>query len=285
MKMLRLNALWVVSFFAALCLFLTVEACHASGSHTEAKVLSFEGHVQRKTPSWTQWKNVQKNEILARGDQILTGPNSTCEIGVGEGTKSVVKLRADSKAALTSLDPVKIDLESGKVLSWVRGMKPGSTFQVSTPTAIAAVRGTGWEQGAHAIKVFEATVYLTGAGGQASDVPEGKGLAIGDDGKLGALFDVSNGDLDEWNEFKEKATADLELTSHGASGSAEGGFGGDNHDKGDGSSNENLSVGSAGDTGDIKALAAGEKNTDEALSTSRKDKDARGDNGGQSVVT
>ncbi|GEM_PF-6534282 len=276
MKILRV--VLAISLFIVMTVFIGIRMSHANPPESQARVLSFEGQVQYRMPSSKEWKNVQKNELLSQGTEILTGPNSTCEIGVGEGIKSAVKLRQDSRATLTSLAPVKIDLRSGKIFSLVRNIKQGSTFQVSTPTAVATVRGTGWEQGLDSIQVFEESVHVAGSSGQESDIPEGKGIGIGDDGKLGDLFDVSNDARSEWKDFKEKVEEDLEAASNE---STHEGFGGDTHEPDQAASHEDLGgekPGALPDVHDIKTESTEEKTTDNNLSSSQTNNKRIGNN-------
>ena len=40
---------------------------------------------------------------------------------------------------------MKLRISKGRVFSELKALKPGSTFEISTPQAIAGVRGTAWE--------------------------------------------------------------------------------------------------------------------------------------------
>ena len=229
-----------------------VQTVQAADSQAQAKVSNLEGQVQVKTPPSTEWKNLKKDDRLGQGDEVLTGPDSRCEIALGDGNQSAIKINPDSLATLTSLDPVKIDLKSGQILSLVRHLKPGSTFQVSTPTAVAVARGTGWWQGKNLIKGFEGTIHLTGSDGQTVDVPAGKGITIDDSGHLGPLFDLSDEDFKAWDEFKKSI-------EEGA-GDTEGAFGGDYHEAA--GSDETLSTDKLQD---IRSGNAEDRNADQNL--------------------
>lgn len=233
---------------------------YAETSQGQAKILNVEGQVKAKAPSTADWKTAKQGDWLTAGAEITTGPNSTCEIALGEGLKSAAKLRADSKATLTSLDPVKIDIQSGKILSMVRSLRSGSTFQVTTPTAIGSARGTGWEQDANSVQVFEDTVHVTGTSGQENDIPEGKGIEIGDDGKLGDMFDVSGESKKDWNEFK----SDTQGAKGDADSTPKEGFGGDTHETLD-TSSAHEELGDPLDEGDVKADSTEQRNEEKHL--------------------
>ena len=186
---------------------LAVPLAYAGPVSGEARLLRSEGTVQAKDPESTQWRAVNKGESLKPGTALRTSNGSSCDIGLGEGRKSVIHLKADSQTTLTSLDPanINIDLAQGKVFALVRGQKKESSFKVSTPTAIASVRGTGWEQSLETVQVFENQVDVTGAGGEEMLLEEGKGIQIGSDGDLGELFEVSAEAKEEWNQVEDFA--------------------------------------------------------------------------------
>ena len=170
----------------------------------EAELLSVEGRVQYRISSSAEWQNASRGDKLPQGAEIVTSSNSGCQLRVGP-SESAVRIQPDSRAVLTSLQPVKIQLESGRLFALVRNLEKGSTFEVRTPTAMAAARGTGWGQDSDKVEVFESVVDVTGAAGGQKNVNEGQGIRIGDDGTLGDLFDIPESDKNDWKEFKESA--------------------------------------------------------------------------------
>ncbi|HXV18913.1 MAG TPA: FecR domain-containing protein, partial [Candidatus Omnitrophota bacterium] len=137
--------------------------------------------------------------------EILTASNASCIVGIGGDEKSAVQVNPDSRAVIHSYDPVHVDLQSGKLFALVRGLRKGSDFRVSTPTAVASARGTGWGQDSSAVDVFEENVNVNGKAGGEEDVEEGKGLKVNPDGTLGETYEVSEKKIEEWNIFKEDA--------------------------------------------------------------------------------
>jgi hypothetical protein len=195
------------SFFLAVftALFFFTASASAQDALKQAKILDLSGSVEIRASSSATWVQAQKGILVGEKTEFRTGPESMCRLALGDEKKSVVKIGAETKAVVSSLDPVMIDIESGEALSMVRNLRKGSTFQVRTPTAVAVARGTGWDQTLKKIKVFESEIHVQGAGGQENDVPEGKGIGIGDDGSLGEIFDLSKEDLAEWKEFQGNA--------------------------------------------------------------------------------
>lgn len=77
---------------------------------------------------------------LSLGDRITTGPDSLAILEIdGRGT---LKLREDSSLVLEALDEdISVGLLSGGLFSKIRRLA-GRGFNVRTPNAVAAVRGT-----------------------------------------------------------------------------------------------------------------------------------------------
>ncbi len=84
---------------------------------------------------------------LTENDTIKTyGSNSTVDLLVGEGSK--VRLKGDSELAISKIltnqngESSNMHLAIGKVLVKPKKLKQGESFVISTPTAVAGVRGT-----------------------------------------------------------------------------------------------------------------------------------------------
>ncbi len=166
-----------------------------------AKILVVKGDVQVKDAGAAEWSAGTVGMALNSSAEITTGSDSSVLLGVGDGLNSAVKLDADRKAVLSSLDPVKINLESGKMYNLVRGLGEGSTFQVMTGAVVASARGTGWSQTSQEISVFEGTVTVESGGAQV-DVSSGMSLAISGDGSLGEQTQASGESSDAFSEFE-----------------------------------------------------------------------------------
>lgn len=98
----------------------------------EAKVLSVTGTLQ------VNGKPAAAGSLLRKGDRLATGPNSRAFVGFADG--SAIRLNADSRLDLAALGKkTGLALQSGSVLSVVH---KGARYSVTTPRAVAAVRGT-----------------------------------------------------------------------------------------------------------------------------------------------
>ena len=111
---------------------------------TEAK-----GTVEVQRGGRGAWQPLVQKLAVKVGDNVRTGKNSQVEFVYADGTRfklmpesQLTVSRASYNSALKSEDS-DLHLTQGKV--FVRIMKsltPSSSFQVDTPTAVAAVRGT-----------------------------------------------------------------------------------------------------------------------------------------------
>ncbi len=191
-------------------LFLTPLACvlllgnfpvHATEIDS-AQILSLEGTVTLKQDKENDWKAAQPGTEVGLGGQILTHANSTCQVGIGG---NIVKLSPNSGALISSLDPAKIELQSGKIFTLVRSLNPGSTFAVRTPVAVATARGTAWSQDLQSIEAFENVVHIESASGDVMDLNQGQGIAFDSDGTFGEPYTLSDEVKEEFSQFIEAA--------------------------------------------------------------------------------
>lgn len=109
---------------------------------SKAYLTGFVGEVNITRSGTSQNDIAIKKELMA-GDIITTGSKSFALIQLGENV--VVKINQNSVLNLTSLDfnsGSEISLQKGAIASKVNVLKKGEGYKISTPTAVAAVRGT-----------------------------------------------------------------------------------------------------------------------------------------------
>jgi ferric-dicitrate binding protein FerR (iron transport regulator) len=120
------------------------------------------------------WQTVQEGQVFSAGDRLKTGENSTLQLALADG--SSIALGADSDLTLAQLSSgaegsvTLLSLASGLLDAIVQKLKLGSRFEIQTPTAVAAVKGTDFEvSGADtgsAVTVNEGVVQFGDAGRQ-----------------------------------------------------------------------------------------------------------------------
>lgn len=120
----------------------------------KAEVASVEGLVAISGPEEVDWIEAHVGTTLRQGDRIRTGPLSSADIKLDSGTKeSLVRVDADSELTIDEmlLDETSgrmsttLDLAIGKVMIKAAHLEGESEFEVTTPTSIVGVRGTGFE--------------------------------------------------------------------------------------------------------------------------------------------
>lgn len=86
--------------------------------------------------------NVKVGDLIQPGDKILTEKNASVAIAFDYLKKNAVQIPSETQAVFNSIEPTDIKLEDGSVFSAVDGLVKGSSWKVTTPAAVAAVRGT-----------------------------------------------------------------------------------------------------------------------------------------------
>jgi hypothetical protein len=86
----------------------------------------------------------EEGMLLSSGDTIKTGAGSYAELAFDDEDKNVVRVEEGSTSVVLLKEDQKIELLEGEVFSVIRGLPPGRSFEVVTPTAVAGARGTEW---------------------------------------------------------------------------------------------------------------------------------------------
>lgn len=174
-----------------LSLLLCAAALPAAAGETGC-VYDMKGKVEVRAAGAAGWAPALKGAPFAAGAAVRTAPDAWCELLFKDGT--FVKLDGGSEAGAEELQAAagerrfSFSFLKGKAL-WmaakVKG-KAASVFQVRTPSAVCAVRGTDFSllvstAGAATVGLFEGLVDMTAggttkpllAGGEARAEPAG----------------------------------------------------------------------------------------------------------------
>ncbi len=146
--------------------------CTAAMAQTAATLGDVRGDVRVRSSSDAQWKTAAGGEKLAQGASIRTGTDGQAVLRWGQD--NAVKVFPLSNVGITELlakgnvGRTKFALQNGRLLAKASKLKThDSTFEIRTPTAIAAVRGTAFDVSMSpqadrtSIAVVEGSLYVS----------------------------------------------------------------------------------------------------------------------------
>lgn len=161
-----------------------------------ASITSYKGEVEYKLAASQDWKRVAGTAAtqLAGGDEVRTKRAATAEIMLESG--SLIRLAPSSSFKLSAEETggVSLHLFVGKLRAWVKKVK--STFEIRTPTAVCAVRGTEFSLDVDPrnsntqVDLFRGTLDIRDNLGNELLLQEGRRLSITQDG-MGAQQQLS----------------------------------------------------------------------------------------------
>ena len=195
--------------FAGLVLCAVLLARPAEAFAGKATVLWAEGDVQMQTAGSEAPQPAVAGAAVPEGATLVTADGASCGIGF-EGTlaESAVLVKPGSSAQMKSLgDTAQIDLERGELFIKLAKLKKDSQFSVTTPTATATARGTGWQQSLEQIEVFEGSVSVKNSSGQEEVLGENDAYDLSADGLFTTKHPVSEESRQFWESFGERAIA------------------------------------------------------------------------------
>ncbi|MFH1369528.1 MAG: FecR family protein [Elusimicrobiota bacterium] len=132
------------------------------------EVNNAKGTVEILKTGDTEWEKILEGIQIEENDRIRTGPRSSCEIEMDDG--SMIHIAANSQTSLQKLQlkedehTSSFQLFFGKMIASISKLKK-TKMEVHTPTTICAVRGTEFAVEASSsetnIGVFEGSVAVT----------------------------------------------------------------------------------------------------------------------------
>ncbi len=108
----------------------------------KAVIYDLEGKARISKKGEDGWQDVKAGVEIQEGDVIITSPKSKVFITFDRNYYNVTYVPENTRVVFKSIEPTDMFLEDGTVYNMFDGIPKGSNWQVSTPTAVAAVRGT-----------------------------------------------------------------------------------------------------------------------------------------------
>jgi hypothetical protein len=105
-----------------------------------------KAEIQKSNSQADRWRALKKGTPIKPGDSVRTGPESRVELKIDDGSRVVLGSKSRIQVALSAPSRV-FSLAVGRVKAFVKKLQPQSKFEIKTPLAAAAVRGTVFEMG------------------------------------------------------------------------------------------------------------------------------------------
>ena len=123
--------------------------------------------VQIQSPNDEAWRKAEKGMQVNIGDTVRTARHSKIEIALDSGKMNTIQLGERTLAVLNSASADAIDrleLSRGRVYSNMEDIKAGLGFEVTTPSAVAGVRGSSYmvysERDQDEVAAYKDTVFI-----------------------------------------------------------------------------------------------------------------------------
>lgn len=163
---------------------LVIPAALLKGVPMEGTVTFLKGDVLTQLPGSPLWRPLQLQERVQEGALLKTGRDGTLEVLFEDGSSillrehSLLKVAASKKGALHFLRILR--LEGGRVISRIKAATgKDSRFEIETPSALAAARGTHYrvavdEQQTTRAELLESSIAVSAMGATVA-LKEGEG--------------------------------------------------------------------------------------------------------------
>lgn len=148
-----------------------------------AYVFNSRGWVEYKKAGSSDWKRISSKSrlIIKEGDQLRTKRASTVQIYMDDGSKIQLAPKSAFKLRTENKKKASVGLFFGRVRSWVK--KFSKKFEVRTPSAVCAVRGTDFivsadNEGNSRVEVYSGSVLTGNASGKTVLVKKGEFASV-----------------------------------------------------------------------------------------------------------
>lgn len=129
-----------------------------------ASIIYKTGTVKIMRKGEAFWISANPQAIVSEGDKVKTFKNSSCEIAFDKESRNVLRVEEDTEITIDKFGQTRVSMEKGKVLSRIKNLEQGSTFEIRTPTVVTGAAGTGWgvdcDGRRTTVLVFENDIYI-----------------------------------------------------------------------------------------------------------------------------
>lgn len=85
---------------------------------------------------------LNQGDLLKEGDRITVAEGSYVDLAFDKGWNNVTRLAQNTQMQIRSIYPTGLGLTRGDIFARLEKLPKNSTFEIQTPTAVAAVRGS-----------------------------------------------------------------------------------------------------------------------------------------------
>lgn len=211
------SALIALSAFFFVSFFLNAEEAKEEFVTQPLTVAVLLGEAEVLSKDTAIWRPVRVGDKLFEGDRIKTAEGAKAELLLEDGSfirlreKTTLIIKTTRQKISTQATEHNLELRVGEIMLELKELNKGSTFEVQTPTAVAAVRGTtyyvrtgtmmvdGVEKSFVEIFVDAGLVdYTNIVSGTSCIVPGGQGAIVFDDGTIEGPYPVPPSAQDAW---------------------------------------------------------------------------------------
>lgn len=193
-------------------------------AQNDAKIIYLKGQVKLQRAMQPHWIVAEEGMAIKKGDRIKTFKFSAVEIALDRDAKNVIRVEQNSEFLLDKIAERKTTLPQGKVFALLEGLKPGSSFEVRTPTAVCGVAGSGifvdtdgnrTTAGCHENQAYAKGIKEDGSLTPEKIIKEGYKSIIEKFKAPGPLIALTAQEQKEWTDFKEGLKEHLEWLKAG----------------------------------------------------------------------
>ena len=137
----------LTTFVLAALLGLTVIAFAAptQANETYCVVVSVEKNAWVVKADTAVKASLHVGDLLFAGDRLEVYQGNSVDIAFDKESANIVHIEGNSSFQITNIRPTNVTVDKGKVFSLLNNINADRRFQITTPTAIAAVRGTEFQ--------------------------------------------------------------------------------------------------------------------------------------------
>lgn len=176
------------------------------------------GEVEILPKDTLNWQEASPGIQLIEGDKIRTTEGAKAELVFKDGSfirlkeSTTITIKTAREELSTQATQYKLDFRVGEIMLDLKKLRMGSSFEVETPTAVAAVRGTTYYMRAGTVVVDgveksfveiyvdsdDMILFTSSISGESYVLHQGQGSIVYDDGTIEPPYSVPPAVQDAW---------------------------------------------------------------------------------------